>query len=559
MTAIDPTTLAVVRGYLDEVVDEMDVVQVKAAFSPIVSEMKDRANGLFRADTGETIAQGNEGSPIFVTTMQHAVQATLDWLGTIGRRWEPGDAYLLNDPYLAGTHLQDAKLVAPFFWDGEPRMLLANTGHWMDVGAAQAGAFGPTCREIYEEGVRLPVMRFVRDGELDPEILALIRANNRLPDLQEGDLRSQYNALLVGQRRLERLFDRYGPDVVMACVHELDERSEQQMRSRIADIPDGRYHAEDALDNDGITDEELELRLEITVDGEHMTVDFTGTTGACEGPMNLTRSTTVTACYTGLKHLFPDIPINGGCFRPVDVTVPQGSLLDAPPPHAVGGYPDTSARIVGMVAQALVEAVPDIAPATSFETGGVAVVSGARNGDEVFVAVFPYGGGYGGCRGGDGLVNGTSVVGMASFPSIEASEHDYPILWHRFGIREGSGGAGQWMGGCGNEYEFEVEVPARLSILGEQAKHPPPGALGGLPGAPNVVAYTLNGEWQGPDLGAKVRPVAITAGDRIRMRSPGGGGYGDPADRDPAAIERDIANGYLTPEQAREWFGGSDG
>jgi N-methylhydantoinase B len=553
-TTVDPTTLAVVRGYLEEVVDEMDVVQVKAAFSPIVSEMRDRANGLFRIDTGETVAQGHFGSPIFITTMQHGVQSVVAWLKHLGREWEPGDAYLLNDPFLGGTHLQDAKLVAPFFWDGEPLMLLANTGHWMDVGAAQAGAFGPTCRSIFEEGVRLPVMRFARNNEIEPEMLELVRANNRLPDLQEGDLRSQLNALHVGGRRLHRLVERYGPDVVKACIAELDARSQQQMEDRIARIPDGVYRASDFLDDDGLTDLPLHMEVTVTVDGSHMTIDFAGTDGPCEGPMNMAKPTTITACYTGLKHLFPEIPINAGCFRPVDVVIPPGCLLDAQPPHAVGGYVEASAKVVGLVFQALVQAVPDEASATSFETGGVMVISGENKG-EVFVAAFPYGGGYGASAGCDGLVNGTSVVGMASFPSIEMSEQDYPIQWNRFGLREGSGGPGHWAGGCGNEYDFTVEVDTTLSVLGDQSKSPPAGVLGGSPGAPNEVAYTLDGEWRDPDLGVKVAPVRIRAGDRIRARSPGGGGYGAPDARDHESVSRDVALGLLTAEAATEAYG----
>lgn len=545
MTEPDATTLAVVRGYLEEVVDEMDLVQVKAAFSQVVSEMKDRANGLFRVDTGETIAQGHLGSPIFITTMQGSVKAVLAWLERTGQKWELGDAYVLNDPYLAGTHLQDAKLVAPFFWDGKPAMLLANTGHWMDVGAAQAGAFGPTCRTIYEEGLRLPVMRLVRGGDFAPEVLELIRVNNRLPDSQEGDLRSQYNALMVGARRLERLFARYGPEMLSACVDELDHRSEQQMRQQILAIPDGTYRARDVMDDDGLSDVPLPLELTVTVSGDDLHLDFAGSAPACDGPMNMARVTTVTACYTGLKHLFPEIPINAGCFRPVRIDIPEGSLLDARPPHAVGGYADVSARIVGLVAQAIAQAMPEAASATCFETGGVAVVSGTSADRGVFVAAFPYGGGYGARMGQDGLVNGTSVVGMATFPSIEASERDVPVTWRRFGLREGSGGDGRWMGGCGNEYDFEVDVPADLSILGDQTLTPPSGAQGGQPGAPNEVAFMVAGQWRKPDRGAKVALVRLEPGDRVRLRSPGGGGFGDPADRAGDARARDLELGLV--------------
>jgi N-methylhydantoinase B len=291
----------------------------------------------------------------------------------------------------------------------------------------------------------------------------------------------------------------------------------------------------------------------VTVSGDHMVLDFEGSAPACEGPMNLTRPTTVTACYTGLKHLFPDIPINAGCFRPVEVRIPAGCLLAADPPHAVGGYAESSARVVGLVSQAMVEALPDV-PGTSFETGGTTIISGLHEG-KVFVAAFPYGGGYGGSPAGDGLVNGTSAVGMATFPSIEVTEREYPIRWNAFAIREGSGGSGRWAGGCGNEYDFSVEVQATLSILGEQALFPPNGVVGGEAGAPNEVAFTVGGAWRGPDLGAKVAPLRLEPGDRVRTRSPGGGGYGKKEERAEEAIARDVLLGYLDAEQARERYG----
>ncbi|MEY2448696.1 MAG: N-methylhydantoinase [Acidimicrobiaceae bacterium] len=547
--AVDPTTLAVVRGYMDEVVDEMDLVQVKAAFSSIVAEGNDRANGLFRVESGDTVAQGREGSPIFVAAMQYAVKAVVDWLQKIDRPWEPGDAYLLNDPFLGGTHLNDAKLVAPFFWEGEPLLLLANTGHWTDVGAAQAGAFSPTCRAIFEEGIRLPVMRFARGGEIDPEVLELIRANNRLPDMQEGDLRSQLNALEVGRRRLERLFDRYGAELVMACVSELDLRSERLMEDRIAAIPDGTYTASDHLDDDGISERPIHLQVAITVEGRGMTIDFEGTDPLCEGPMNLALPTTVSACYTSLKHTFPDIPINAGCFRPVTLRVPSGSVLAAEPPHAVGGYSDVAGHVIALISLALVQAVPEVAGAAAFQTGGVSVTSGQVDGHP-FVATFPYGGGYGATYGSDGLIGGTNIIGMARFPSIEMTEHEFPILWDRFGIRENSGGAGRWRGGCGTEYTFTVETDVMLSILGEQATSPPQGVLGGEPGALNDVSYTVDGVWQRPAHGAKVPAVALHAGDKVRRCSPGGGGFGPPEERDPALVERDLALGYVSPSGA---------
>jgi N-methylhydantoinase B len=326
------------------------------------------------------------------------------------------------------------------------------------------------------------------------------------------------------------------------------------MERKIEAIPDGTYRSSDRFDNDGISNDPIHIEVAITVDGSHMVIDFTGSDPMGEGPMNLTRPTTITASYTGLKHLFPDIPINAGCFRPVTVEVPEGSLLAAIAPQAVGGYSDISARIVGMVIEALGQAQPEAAAGRCFETGGTIVVSGERDG-KIWVMNFPYGGGYGGSLGSDGLVNGTSVIGMANWPSLEMMEEDYPVHWNRFGVRVDSGGAGRWAGGCGNEYDFTLDSDATISVLGEQSISPPPGALGGDPGGANEVAYTVAGAWTRPELGSKVPLRQMHAGDRIRLRSPGGGGYGRPNDRDDAAIERDVEQGYLTSSAAADRYG----
>jgi N-methylhydantoinase B len=542
---IDPTTLAVIRGYLEEVVDEMDAVHVHSAFSPIITEMRDRANGIYSVPKGETVAQGRDGLPIFVGTMQEAVSSVLRAVAANGDVLRPGDVWMINEPALGGTHLQDAKLLKPFFWDGEPRLVLANTGHWMDVGSAKPGGFGPSAKSIFEEGVVYPPLRVVRDGELQWDVLGLIRANTRLPQLVEGDLRGQLNALHIGERRMRALFERYGTDTVLGCVAELDARSEQQMTARIEAIEDGAYEAWDALDNDGVTDDPVRIGLTIHVSGSQMAIDFEGTSGMTAGPCNMSLPTTITACYVGIKHLFPEIPINAGCFRPIEIRVPDGSMLAAPAGSAVGGYTEASARIIGLVNRALAPAIPRSATGVAFETGGTAVLGGRREDGAPFVVTLPYGGGHGGGYGEDGLVNGTNPIGMATYPSLELIEREFPLRWERFAIREGSGGAGQWRGGAGNVYRFRVLAPVELSVLGDRAKGGPHGILGGEPGAPNVVRYTVGGEWRTPALHSKEPGVQLQAGEVIELMSPGGGGYGPPADRSPALIERDERLGLL--------------
>lgn len=552
---MDPVTLAVVRGALEQIADEMDLHLIHAAISPIISETNDCAHGIYHPRTGETIAQGRYGLPVFLANMQFTVQNVIAIANREGG-FKPGDIWILNDPYLSGTHLQDVVLVAPYFVDGELFALLANTGHWMDIGGSTAGGWAPKALEVHQEGLIIPPMKLYDCGALNRWVVNMFKANVRLPEEIGGDLAAMTNVFAAGRRGLDALVARYGAETLGACCDEMIRRSEQQMRSLIAEIPNGTYRCEDWFDNDGVDDRPIKMELALTVEDGALHFDFTGTTQASRGPVNLALTTTQSSCFVALKHIFPEVPVNGGAFRPTRFTVPKGSLLAAEYPTPVGGYLEVVGKIIDLVFGALAQAIPERTPAPAFGTTGVATVAGRHpETGRYYVAVFPYPGGYGGTREGDGLVHGTSPQSMANFMSIEMSEHRYPLRFDYFAIREDSGGPGLHRGGCGSAYGFSVLADAQVMVLGDRADRPPFGIAGGGPAAPNQVRLVTDGtEWT-PPLRSKLSAQAMKAGDSVRLASPGGGGYGDPLARDVAAVERDLNLGHVSRETAETVYG----
>lgn len=546
----DPVTLAVVRGALEQITDEMDLHLIRAALSPIISETNDCAHGLYDAETGETIAQGSYGLPLFLASMQWTVQRVIAHARADGG-FREGDLWFVNDPYISGTHLNDVVLVKPVFVDGELFALFANTGHWMDMGGAVPGGWAPSATEIHQEGLIIPPLKLCEEGRFNTALLRLIQANVRLPGQLEGDLKAMMNVFSVGARGLDNLIARYGVATLRSCIAEILDRSERQMRSYIADIPDGTYSFEDWFDNDGVDDVPLKVALSITVAGDSLRLDFAGTAEKARGPMNISDGTTISMCLVAIKHIFPDVPVNGGAFRPISIAIPEPSILAARYPSPVGGTTDVTQRVVDVVFGALAQAIPELVPAAPFGTTGVLTVTGKRPRDGgYFVAVYPYPGGYGASAGSDGLVNGTPPSSMARFMSVEMSEHRYPVRFEYLAIRENSGGAGLHRGGCGTAYGIEALADCTVSILGDRVDYAPFGIEGGGPAAANEVQLVIDGAEVIPPMRSKAEKLALKAGDRIRLASPGGGGFGDPAARPPAAIEEDLNNGLVTASNA---------
>ena len=353
---LDPVTLAVIQNGLRQVASEMDLVHEKTSFSPVISEGFDRSNGIYDRTTGEVIAQGELGLPIFVGVMQFTTQAVIERR----RDLEPGDVILVNDPYLGGTHLMDVKMVRPFYYRGRLWCYLSNTGHWPDTGGMVPGGFSATATEIVQEGLRLPPVKLVRRGEICQDIIDIVLNNIRVAEERIGDIRAQLGALSVGERRLTQLLDRYGVETVDAAIAELKAGSERLMRAHIDSIPDGTYSATAIVDSDGIVDRPLEVVLDMTVSGSDIHFDLSRSSPPCRGPMNSVWATTQSAVYVAMKHIFPDVPINAGCFAPIHIAPPDGTFLYARYPRPVAGCAaEVAQRIMEAVFGAMGQAIPE--------------------------------------------------------------------------------------------------------------------------------------------------------------------------------------------------------
>jgi N-methylhydantoinase B len=551
---LDPVTLAVIQNGLIQVCNEMDLAFVRAAFSPVIAEGLDRSDGIYHRETGELIAQGDLGLPVFVGTMQFGTQAVIERAKDI----RPGDVYIVNDPYLGGTHLMDVRFVKPFFYRGKLFAWLANTGHWADTGGAVPGGFSATATEVEQEGLRLPPVKLFKAGKLDEEILAIINSNIRIADQRIGDIKAQAAALAVGERRLTALLDKYGRRTVETAIVELRAGAERLMRAKIAQISDGVYRGRAIVDSDGVVDAPLEIKLAITKKGSDLTFDFAGSSPPCLGPMNSVIATTRSSVYLAMKHIFPDVPINAGTYLPLRIIDPKGTFLYAEYPRPVSGCAaEVSQRIAEAVFAALTPALPDqlfAAPAGTsgnFALGGTDPASGRS-----YVMYFFTGGGYGGSRDGDGISNGCSTIGISKAVPVEILEQRFPILMEEYALHEGSGGAGRQRGGFGLKYKVRLRRgTARASFVMDHGRTGPQGAFGGEDGGVNRVIVARNGETYTPPHLSKDQDIRIEAGDAITVMTPGGGGYGDPLERDPALVARDVRRGYYTIEQARERFG----
>ena len=558
---LDPITLTVIQSGLQQVCDEMDLSFSRAAFSPVIAEANDRSDGIYSAEDGSLIAQGSQGLPVFVGVMQYST-ATLIRMIKEGKvvAPKPGDIYIVNDPYLGGTHLMDVRFAMPVWRNGEIFCWLSNTGHWPDTGGAVPGGFSASAPSVEQEGLRLPPVRLFKDGELDPEIYAIICSNIRVADQRIGDVKAQAAALYVGEARLTRMLDRYGDDTVREAIGELRSRAAEQMRAQIAQIPPGVYRSTAYIDSDGVVNEPLEIRLAITADGERLSFDFAGSSPPCQGPMNSVIATTLSSVYLAMRHIFPDVPISAGAFEPLTVLRPEGTFLDARYPRPVSGCAaEVSQRIAEAVFAALVEALPGkVSAAPAGSSGNFALGGEVPETGQSYVMYQISGGGYGGYAGGDGISNGCSTIGISKAPPVEIMEQQFPVLYHRYALREGSGGAGAQRGGFGLDYEVEIlRGHARASFVMDHGRFGPQGVLGGGDGAVNEVRVTRGGESFTPEHLSKAQDISLAAGDRVRVKTPGGGGYGDPATRDRALVAEDVRLGRYTAEEAEALFGGA--
>lgn len=556
---LDPVTLAVIQASLQQVCDEMDLTFSRAAFSPVIAEANDRSDGIYSAQDGSLIAQGAQGLPVFVGVMQFSTRTIIQRIASGETAApEPGDIYIVNDPYLGGTHLMDVRFATPFWRDGRIFCWLSNTGHWPDTGGAVPGGFSASATSAEQEGLRLPPVKLFKRGVLDAEIWSIIKSNIRVSEQRIGDVTAQASALLVGAARLTGILDRYGDETVAQAIGEMRVLAAQQMRAMIDLIPDGEFSARAFVDSDGVVNTPLTIALTVTKRDRALSFDFAGSSPPCMGPMNSVRATTYSAVYLAVRHIFPDVPMSAGAFEPLEISGIEGTFLDAHYPRPVSGCAaEVSQRIAEAVFAALVQALPDRVTASPAGTSGNFGLGGydpERDRDYVMYQIS--GGGYGGNFDHDGLANGCSTIGISKAPPVEIMEQNFPILYRRYALHEGSGGAGQHRGGLGLDYEIELlRGTARASFVMDHGRFGPQGALSGADGAVNRVEITRDGVTTTPEHLSKAQDIALVQGDSVRVRTPGGGGYGRATDRDPALIAEDLRLGRYSEQDILTQYG----
>ncbi|MFC6993561.1 hydantoinase B/oxoprolinase family protein [Haladaptatus sp. GCM10025707] len=528
---IDAVTLEILRNQLESVAEEMGQVLITGSYSPNIKERQDCSTALFDAK-GRMIAQA-EHIPVHLGAMPEAVDAVLE------RDPQPGDVFILNDPFDGGTHLPDVTLVSPLAPRGEVVGYAVSRAHHADVGGMTPGSMPAGAREVYQEGLRLPPTRLVSGGEVNEDVMGLILANVRTPDERRADLRAQIAANDRAEERLGDLLTEHG-DLVLGAFDAVIDYSRDRIAAEIRDLPDGTYAARDVLEGDGVLEhqsdvdpETVEIPIEttVTVDGDEIIVDFEGTAAQVPGNLNAPLAVAKSAVYFVVRCVTdPEIPPNQGCYDPVTLNVPDGSVLNPNLPAAVvGGNVETSQRVTDVVLAAFAEAVPDRVPAGGQGTMNNLII-GSRTGSFTYYETI--GGGFGARPTKDGM-DGVQV-GMTNTLNtpVEALETAYPLHVERYGLRAGSGGDGRFRGGLGLERSVTIQEDATVSLLTERRRIPPKGLAGGKDGA--VGRNLIDGE----PVAAKTS-VDVDAGTTVTVLTPGGGGHGNPDDRDPALREQD--------------------
>jgi N-methylhydantoinase B len=514
----DPTTLEIYRALFTSVAEEMGVALRRTAFSPNIKERRDYSCAVFDA-AGRVIAQGDH-MPVHLGSMPMAVAAALHDV-----KFAPGDVVAVNDPFAGGTHLPDVTLVMPFVSGKRILFYVANRAHHADIGGATPGSMG-LATDIYGEGIRIPPIRLVRNGTLDHDTMRLLLANVRGNVERRGDFDAQIGSLKTGAARLLEIVERRGERETTAYAAQLIDYSARLMRHTIASIPDGTYEAEDALDDDGIDDQPVRIAVRITIRGERAAVDFTGSAPQVSGAIKAVEAITVTAVSYVFRCLIEgEVPASAGLMEPINVIAPAGTVVNANPPASVaGGNVETSQRIVDVLFKALAQALPDRIPAASQGTMNNLTIGGidTRTGQE-FSYYETVAGGMGARPELDGMSGvHTHMTNSLNTPA-EALEYAYPLRVCEYRLRRDSGGRGKQRGGDGVVREIETLVPARMSLLADRRKRGPYGLHQGEDGQPGTNVIIRGNH---PQKIAAKSSHQLKAGDRIRIETPGGGGWG---------------------------------
>ncbi len=543
----DPILSEVIRCSLEYIAEEMGIVLRNAAYSPNIKERMDHSCAIFDAK-GRIVAQA-EHIPTHLGSMAWAMKRIIEYLEKEKFELEEGDIVAVNDPFLAGTHLNDVIMFKPVFHEGELIAFVVNRAHQVDIGGMVPGSISASAREIYQEGLVIPPVKIVERGKFREDLLKFWLKNVRAPDTVIGDIRAQIAACNVGEKRLKELVSKYGVKLLLEVFEDVLDYCEKLTRAKILKLPDFETSAEDYLEDVGEIGEAV-IKVSIVKRGDEIRVDFTGSSPQVDAPLNAPMGVTVAATTFTLKAVLdPEMPVNDGFYRPIHIYAPEGTIVNAKWPAAVGASIETAQRIVDTIFLALSKVLPDRVPAAACGSMNNVLIGGVTEDGRQWVFYETIAGGYGGRPGLDGVdaihCNMTNTMNTP----IEVIERELPVLFTRYEIRPRSGGPGKWRGGMGVIRAFKLLAPkATLTVIGERVKRRPWGLQGGLPGEP-ARYYIVRRDGTIHYLKSK-DTVTIHQGDEVIIETAGGGGYGNPAERDPQAVLNDYLNELITEEDA---------
>ena len=551
-TAPHPVTVEVVRNSIVAYADEMANALCKSAYNMMIYEVRDFCCGLIDTQ-GRMISQNRGGLPIFLADLGLAVEDGIRKWGLEG--FNPGDVMIMNHQ-ICGQHLNNVVIYAPCFFEGKIAGFAASRAHWVDIGGMRIGFGSSATTEIFAEGLQMRSLKIYEEGKRNETLWQIINDNTRFPDAALGDLRAQVACAQLGARRYAELLARYSRPVVEQSIEEIWKQADAHARRAVARIPDGVYEAESALDNDG-RDLQTPIRIEVKIikSGEKFTVDFSNMNPQTNSPLNSGVSGGIAAARVAYKALTsPDLDVNEGSFRSLEVIIPEGTIVSAKPGAAIGLWSIALPTTIDTILKALAPALPDLVPAAHKGDMGGCSFYGFRPDGSRFLLLNIFGGGWGGRPHEDGEDASVSVCqGDVRNSPVELQEIRYPIMIDEHALAEDTGGPGQYRGGLGMRIAYRPLVDCKVTINNERTRVPPWGVHGGGDAAHNIAIIK-------PVEGAerivfKGTEIPLKAGDQVIFRTAGGGGYGDPRKRDPAALANDVAQGFVSPARAQEQFG----
>ncbi len=552
--SVDPITMSVVFNRLGTINKEMGITMTRTSRSPIFAEVHDFSCAI--CDWVPRIVAQVDGVPSHTASSMLAARAVVD---KFRNEMKPGDVYLINDPYEGGTHLADVTAVKPIYYKGELLFMAINRAHHLDIGGMVAGSYSPEAKEIFHEGLRIPAIRIYEDGRPIQFVIDLLKINTRMPDLFESDIRAQVASCNVAERRLIEMAEEFGAERLKEILNAINDYADQMMRAEISKLPDGTYEGEAILDGDGFDAVNIKIKTKIEIKGDELWVDFNGTDPQVTGFINSPFANSATSVYVAvLTCVSQEVPHNEGAYQPIHITTQKGTIVDPLPPVPVASCTlDTACAILEAMYMALSKAIPNKAPAAWNRWCGPAISGMDPRKNEFYVGYAFCGMGGGGAmpfQDGQSYIGDGIDLGGLTAPNIETNEIDMPHITECHELWKDSGGAGKYRGGLGVKYSirFYDEAPF-LALFGDGTVNPPFGLFGGQPGTVNKLIANEGTESE-ETLPAKGMRQ-LKKGDRYTVYSSGGGGWGDPLDRNPEKVLDDLVNGYISEKSARHTYG----